>query len=227
MKRIYNSNQKNKVLENLCNRDFNPINKEQTKLYQQAKDLIASGADVNHRDAEGSPVVFKLIENGQNALLRLFIKKGADLTLTDKNGENVLEHAARLGRQALLKTLLKNETVRKTIRPDYQGLADIAMQYLKYDVVAYLKRKSSTTSGQLDLDALQETRKRRLTDLSTELFGCLSYAASRDVAFIAVGIVMNRDDRSLPRELSELSLFSQSGSSKKIRVMGCQAGSRA
>ncbi|KAK1834948.1 ankyrin repeat-containing domain protein [Podospora conica] len=65
--------------------------------------LLASGADPNAKDGEGSPVLFV---SHSLRVYELFLDSGCDVNLVDREGRGPLHHAATLGRDDLISLFL-------------------------------------------------------------------------------------------------------------------------
>ena len=52
--------------------------------------LIEHGADVNARDAAGTPALMLAAQQGQTALVKLLLDRGADVQATDRDGQTIL-----------------------------------------------------------------------------------------------------------------------------------------
>jgi ankyrin repeat protein len=56
--------------------------------------LIDNGADINARDAAGTPALMLAAAQGQATLVKLLLQRGADVRATDRDGNMVLRHLA-------------------------------------------------------------------------------------------------------------------------------------
>jgi ankyrin repeat protein len=72
--------------------------------------LIDTGADVNTRDASGTPALSLAAAQGQTALVKLLLERGADVYATDRHGNSVLRYNADA------------EHKQPVLRPDIQEL---------------------------------------------------------------------------------------------------------
>jgi len=66
----------------------------QLKQPEIAAALIEYGADVNARDASGTPALMLAARQGWTALVKLLLNRGADVQATDRDGQTILRHEA-------------------------------------------------------------------------------------------------------------------------------------
>jgi ankyrin repeat protein len=59
-----------------------------------AEALLDKGADVNARDASGTPALMLAAQQGQTAVVKLLLHRGADVQATDRYGNTVLRYNA-------------------------------------------------------------------------------------------------------------------------------------
>lgn len=71
-----------------CKRDDTPSRVQLVEL------LIAKGAEVNHRESDGSTALMKAAGNGDTPALNALLRNGALVNLADNNGETALMKAA-------------------------------------------------------------------------------------------------------------------------------------
>ena len=57
--------------------------------------LISKGADVNHKDDQGTPPLQNAVLNGDAAMVDLLIKNGADVKTKDQYGLTALVYALK------------------------------------------------------------------------------------------------------------------------------------
>lgn len=67
--------------------------------------LLASGADVNTRDAAGRTALMLAAQRGDAALIRLLLDAGAEPALRDREGLSATDHATQTGQTAVLPLL--------------------------------------------------------------------------------------------------------------------------
>ena len=108
---------------------------------EAAKILIEAGADLNHKNADGSTALHTAIVFGNSDLARILINSGTDLNLQNNDGSTALHLAVFFGHAEVVKALLakdadrsiKNtrghtalETVQvpfETVKPVYDAIA--------------------------------------------------------------------------------------------------------
>jgi ankyrin repeat protein len=83
---------------------------------QGAGRLLATGADVNQRDASGTTALMFAATKGNLPLIQLLLAKGADPNLTNKRGESSLS-CARDYHHAEVVTLLKQHGAKAGLFP--------------------------------------------------------------------------------------------------------------
>jgi uncharacterized protein len=66
----------------------------QLKQPEIALVLIDNGADVNARDASGTPALMLVARQGWTTLVKLLLDRGADVRATDRDGHTILRHKA-------------------------------------------------------------------------------------------------------------------------------------
>ncbi len=72
-----------------------------------AKELIASGANVNAQNKSGYTALIMAAGEGKEDVLKILIKAGADVNAQSRGGKNALLLAAYMGRTSIVKLLLK------------------------------------------------------------------------------------------------------------------------
>jgi uncharacterized protein len=75
----------------------------QLKQPDIAAALVEHGADVNARDASGTPALMLAAQQGRTALVKLLLDGGADVQATDRDGQTILRSktSAEHGQPAL------------------------------------------------------------------------------------------------------------------------------
>jgi ankyrin repeat protein len=72
--------------------------------------FISQGADVNHKDKYGAPLLVKAANRNSAEVIALLLKKGADINATDKDyGRTALFVASGFGHAEVVKVLIKNK----------------------------------------------------------------------------------------------------------------------
>jgi hypothetical protein len=72
----------------------------------RVKALVAGGADVNARDAQGRTVLLQAVEAGSAPSVAVLVAAGADVDAADNNGLTALIEATRLGHEDVVASLL-------------------------------------------------------------------------------------------------------------------------
>ncbi|MEY3410453.1 MAG: hypothetical protein RL593_29, partial [Pseudomonadota bacterium] len=77
------------------------------KQLPTAELLIKNGADVNHKDGQGLPLLHNAVNNGDTEMVRLLLKSGADPKVKDQYSLTALVYAMQAKRSDIV-TLLKD-----------------------------------------------------------------------------------------------------------------------
>jgi Ankyrin repeats (3 copies) len=113
----------------------------------QVKALIAAGANLNARDAQGRTPLLQAADAGRGSIVTLLLKAGADVDASDSNGLTPLIAAARLADEDLARSLLDAGADPGMRHRAFGTALDVAERGASQALVQLLRERGAHGSG--------------------------------------------------------------------------------
>lgn len=118
--------------------------------YQEAKSLIAAGADVNHENYDGVTALMYAAQNGHLEVVRLLVESGAEVNKSPWGGITALIGAARAGHLSVVEFLVESGADIQAVDWDKRDALHYAVGYHDYPMCQLLLEKDIQPKRDID-----------------------------------------------------------------------------